>query len=228
MAIGAVLFDIDGTLVDSNYLHVEAWSRAFFEVGRPVDAWRVHRSIGMDGDQLLESLLGEDIDGCGPRAKELHTTYYRQSADRLRVLSGARELIRRVHSLGLHVVLATSAPDDELKLLRRTLDIDEMIYAATSSESVDEAKPDPDLIEVALAKAGVDAGNAVMVGDAVWDMKAATWAGVVAVGVRSGGMSTDELEGAGAAAVYDDARDLLDHLDGSVISELVSGLDTGS
>src|SRR4051812_44345960 len=106
----AVLFDIDGTLVDSNYLHVEAWSHAFRDVGAPVDTWRIHRLIGMDSAMLLEPLLGDRLDELGERAKELNSAYYMDMSDRLRVFDGSRELIADLIDRGVRVTLATSAP----------------------------------------------------------------------------------------------------------------------
>jgi HAD superfamily hydrolase (TIGR01549 family) len=202
-AITTVLFDIDGTLVDSNYLHVDAWSRAFADVGHPVETWRIHRAIGMDSAKLLEALLGDDADDLGDEAKEAHSRYYTEQTKRLRRLEGAKELLSAVKEKGLTVVLATSAPQEELELLLQVLDSDDLIDEVTSSEDVGTAKPEPDLIEVALKKAGVSADQAVMVGDAVYDIEAAGRAGVIGIGVRSGGFGVAELETAGAVVVYD-------------------------
>ena len=217
MTISAALFDIDGTLVDSNYLHVEAWSRAFADLGTPVDAWRIHRGIGMDGDRLLETLLPDADEKTRERASELHTKHYSSLAARLRPFEGARELLRELTDRGLTVVLATSAPEDELAKLRDTLEIEDAIDVVTSSEDVETAKPEPDIIHVALERAGAAPADAVMVGDSVWDMQAAERAGVTGIGVLSGGFSVDELRDAGAAAVYADVADLLAHLDGSLV-----------
>lgn len=218
----AVLFDIDGTLVDSNYLHVDAWDRAFADAGRPVDAWRLHRSIGKDSDELLAGLLDgqEEVDRYGERASELHSEYYLASTSRLRVIAGARELLSALAERGIAVVLATSAPENELEILRELLDVDDAIFAATSAGDVTTAKPEPDIVEVALERAGVPASRAVMVGDAVWDIEAAARAGVECIGVRSGGFGEQELRDAGAVAVYDDVADLLAQLDDSPIGHL--------
>jgi HAD superfamily hydrolase (TIGR01509 family) len=216
----AVLFDIDGTLVDSNYLHVDAWHRAFAAVGHPVDAWRIHRSIGMDSSKLLDSLLGDAADQVGDDAKEKHTEYYEALTDRLRPIGGARELLDALADRGHEVVLATSAPQHELEILLDVLDVGPDVDAVTSSEDVGSAKPDPDIIEVALQKADVSADRAILVGDATWDVKAAARAGVPTIGVLSGGYSAAELRDAGAVAVYDDVADLLAHLDDSPIGAL--------
>ena len=218
----AVLFDIDGTLVDSNYHHVDAWSRAFAEVGIPVDAWRIHRSIGMDGTTLVSMLTGDADDDVQERAKDLHSRYYKESASLLRPLPGARGLLEAVHQLGVQVVLATSAPDDELAILRDVLECDHLVSAMTSSADVDTAKPKPDIINVALERAGVKAAHAVFVGDAVWDVEACKRAGVLAIALLSGGVSKCELEEAGAHQVFEDAIDLCQHLDDTPIAALAN------
>ena len=216
----AVLFDIDGTLVDSNYLHVHAWQRAFTEAGLPVEAWRIHRSIGMDGSALLDELSDHAAEDVQKRLKDLHTRYYESGAALLTSLPGARPLLQRVADCDLQVVLATSAPDNELALLRSTLDCDDLVSAITSAEDVEEAKPRPEIVEVALDKAGVTAAHAVFVGDTVWDVQAAQRAGVACIGVLSGGISRGELEDAGAAAVFENATDLLAHFGDSPIVTL--------
>ena len=215
----AVLFDIDGTLVDSNYLHVDAWGRAFAEVGRPVEAWRIHRSIGLDGDKLLDALLGDDVEERGDHAKELHTEYYSRLTDRLRALPHAVTLLHALSDAGIRVVLATSAPKDELDILLAVLDCDDALHATTSSDDVGTAKPEPDIVNVALERAGVDASEALFVGDAVWDMKAAGHAGVRAIGVRTGGISSAELLDAGALRVFDDPAAVLADFEGRPASQ---------
>jgi HAD superfamily hydrolase (TIGR01509 family) len=212
----AVLFDIDGTLVDSNYLHIEAWARAFDAVGAAVNSWRIHRGIGMDSAKLLEELLdGRPEDAS--IAKELHDQHYSSMADRLRPFDGARAIGAELSSRGFTVVLATSAPEDELDDLRRVLDIEDSISVVTSSEDVETAKPAPDIVQVALERAEVDASAAIMIGDSVWDVKAAMRAGVRCIGVLSGGISEAELRDAGAIAVYPDVAALLAALDDSPI-----------
>ncbi|CRZ15417.1 HAD family hydrolase [Mycolicibacterium neworleansense] len=213
----AVLFDVDGTLVDSNYLHVHAWARAFREEDIDVESWRIHRSIGMDGSTLVANLSGDASDAVQQRLKDRHSNLYKDSADLIVRLPRARELLHHLAENEVRVVLASSAPDDELAITRTVLDSDDAIAAATSSKDVDTAKPDPDIVEVALERAGVPADRAVFVGDAVWDGEAATRIGVPFIGVRCGGVADSELEKAGAQAVFDDPRDLLEHLDTTVI-----------
>ncbi|GAA0966286.1 HAD family hydrolase [Frigoribacterium faeni] len=220
----AVFFDIDGTLVDSNYAHVDAWSRAFVEVGHPVDSWRIHRSIGKDSSLLIAGLLGEDVpDDLVERAKEAHTRFYDEHLGDdgdLHVLARATDLLAELAGRGHSVVLATSAPENELAALRGLLDVEDALWAVTSSEDVETAKPDPGIVEVALERAGVPAARAVMVGDAVFDVMAAHRADVRCIGVLSGGFSRDELLEAGAEEVYDDVAALLDALDTSLIGRL--------
>ncbi|WP_225956142.1 HAD family hydrolase [Amycolatopsis lexingtonensis] len=212
------MFDVDGTLVDSNYLHVHAWHRAFAELGRAVDSWRVHRAIGKGAGKLLSTVLGEeDADRVGDRAKELHSRFYLETAELLRPFDRAPELIRTLAGRGVRVVLATSAGPDELEVLRKVLDVDDVVSAIVSGDDVDATKPDPEPVFAALERAGTAPEETVFVGDAVWDVHAATKAGVRTVSVRSGGVSAAELTEAGAVAVYDDAAALLDGLEESVL-----------
>lgn len=215
--VDAVLLDIDGTLVDSNYVHVDAWSRAFRDAGREVPSWRIHRCIGMDGSKLLETLVGSSDSALAGEAKKLHGEYYAAASADLEVLPGARELLAELNSRGVTVVLATSAPESELSTLRDLLDVEDSVAVVTSGEDAEVAKPEPDIIAVALERSGVGTDDAVMVGDSVWDIESAGRAGVRAIGVRSGGISRGELLDAGAAAVFDDPADLLEHVETSPI-----------
>ncbi|MGZ4525501.1 MAG: HAD family hydrolase [Mycobacterium sp.] len=216
----AVLFDVDGSLVDSNYLHVYAWQRAFDAERLPVAAWQIHRCIGMDGSTLVRTLSDDAPDEVRQRLSDGHSRYYRESTPLLAPLPGARALLRRVADLGLQVVLATSAPDDELEILRKVLDCDDVISETTSSRDVDTAKPEPGIVRVALDRAGVDVDHAVFVGDAVWDAHAAAGAGLPCIGLLSGGIAREELQAAGSSPVFADPQDMLEHLDSTRIAEL--------
>jgi HAD superfamily hydrolase (TIGR01509 family) len=218
----AVLFDIDGTLIDSNYLHIDAWSRAFADVGFPVDSSRIHWCIGMDSGKLLEELLGDKVDEVGEKAKKRHTHHYMAMTDRLRAFTDARELLTDLDGRGVSVVLATSAPEKELKPLRKELHVEDDLVAVTSSEDVETAKPDPDIVKVALKKAGTQPGNTIMVGDSVWDIASAKRAGVDCIGVLTGGTSKAQLIDAGAVAVYDDVAHLLREVESSPLARLWS------
>lgn len=211
----AVLLDIDGTLVDTNFLHVDAWLRACADVGHPVDAWRVHRAIGMDSSKLLGTLLGDDAERLGDEVKERHAVHYAADRDRMRRFDGAQELLRELADRGLQVVLATSAPQQEFDMIIEALDPGDTVAEVTTAEDVENAKPAPDVIAVALEKAGVTADEAVMIGDAAWDAESSVNAGVRCIGVLSGGYGAAELRDAGAVAVYDDVAALLAGLDSS-------------
>jgi len=216
----AVLFDVDGSLVDSNYLHVYAWQRAFDAEGVPVAAWQIHRCIGMDGSRLVRRLSDDAPDDIQERLSDGHSRYYQELTPLLTPLPGARELLRHVADLGLQVVLASSAPEDELETLRKVLGCDDIISATTSSRDVDTAKPEPGIVQVALDRAAVGTDHAVFVGDAVWDAHAAAGAGVPCIGLLSGGIARAELEAAGASPVFADPRELLEHLESTRIAAL--------
>jgi HAD superfamily hydrolase (TIGR01509 family) len=215
----AVLFDLDGTLVDSNYLHVQAWSEAFERVGHPAEHWRVHRTIGLDGSRLLATFLPDD-DDIHARAKRRHQKRFQRLARRLRPFDEVHELLTAIRAAGHKVVFSTSAPPDELELLLAALGVDDLVDAVTSADDVDVAKPDPGIIQVALDKVGVAAANAVFVGDTEWDGKACARAGVRFIGMRCGGLSDSELTAAGAVDVFDDPADLLARLSTSPIGSL--------
>ncbi|QNE36308.1 HAD family hydrolase [Leifsonia shinshuensis] len=213
MTIRTVLFDVDGTLVDSNYLHIDAWQRAFAELGAPVDAWRIHRALGRDSGQLLHEVAGERDDEWNDRARALHAQHLQELAPRLRAFGGAADLLRAVADRGIRVVLATSAAEDELAMLRRAIDADDAVHASTSADDVDEAKPDPGILQIALSRADATAAEALVVGDSVWDMTAAGRAQIRSVGVLCGGVGAAELTEAGAQEVFDGPAALLEALD---------------
>ena len=209
--VRAVLFDVDGTLVDSNYLNTVAWWEAFTQAGHEVPMTRIHRSIGMGSDQLLGELLPGDRDqSADDGIVTSHAALYSVYWSRLRPLPGAARLLRACHEHGLRVILASSAGPRELSVLREALDADDAIDDFTSAGDVDESKPAPDLVQVALRKAASRPQGAVFVGDAVWDALACARAGVPCVGVLSGGTSEAELRHAGAVRVFPGPADLLD------------------
>jgi HAD superfamily hydrolase (TIGR01509 family) len=217
-SVTAVLFDVDGTLVDSNYLHSVSWWEAFTQAGHDVPTWRIHRAIGMDSHLLLDALLPPDRDRDGDGALQAaHDALYATYWSRLRALPQAADLLRACKKRGLRVVLASSAGEQEFPALRAAIDADDAIDEATSSAHVEQGKPAPDLVQVALERAGVPAGEAVFVGDTVWDVQAARKAGVPCIGLLSGGISARELLEAGAVEVYDDPADLLALLDDSAL-----------
>jgi HAD superfamily hydrolase (TIGR01509 family) len=219
-----VLFDVDGTLVDTNFLHTVCWAEALRQHGHHVTAADVHHAIGMGSDKLLEYVLGEDRDKDGDDAiVTARKTLYKQWWGRLVTMPGAAELLRGCAERGLVVVFASSASEEELQALRDTLDADDAIAEATSSGDAEASKPAADILTAALDAAKLDASDVVFVGDAVWDGEAAKKAGLTFIGVTCGGTPREDLEKAGAAQVWRDPAELLDHLDESLIGELLKG-----
>ncbi|MFI5930452.1 HAD family hydrolase [Micromonospora sp. NPDC051543] len=208
-----VLFDVDGTLVDTTYLHTVSWWEALRQVDRPVPMATVHRSIGMGSDKLLDHLLGPERDREeDPKLREAHDTLYTEYWGRLTPLPGAADLLRACAERGLRVVLATSAAEHEVGALRRALNADDVVDTVTSSADAKESKPAPDILEAALDQSGLAAERVVYVGDSVWDVAAAGKLDIPCVGLTCGGTSRGELAGAGAVAVYDDPAALLAEL----------------
>jgi HAD superfamily hydrolase (TIGR01509 family) len=214
----AALFDVDGTLVDTNYLNAVAWWEAFDQAGHYVPMAQIHRSIGMGSDLMLDKLLPPDRDQKADAGiRTAHTALYAVYWSRLRPLPDATRLLRACKKSGLAVVLASSADEREFSMLRGVLDAEDAIAAATFSGDVETSKPAPDLVNAALRKIGVPAGEAVFIGDTVWDVQACQKADVSCIGVLSGGFSRDELISAGAAQVYRDPSDLLASLAQSLL-----------
>jgi HAD superfamily hydrolase (TIGR01509 family) len=223
-APAGVLFDVDGTLVDTTFLHAACWAEALRQHGHVIAAVRLHRAIGMSSEKLLEAALGDDRDKDDDEAiVAAHSTLYKQWWGRLSPLPGAADLVRACHERGLAVVLASSAKDEELDALRSALGADDAIDAATSSSDADQGKPAPDIVQVALDQCGLDAGQAVFVGDAVWDGHATRKAGVTFIGLTCGGTPENELREAGAVEVWADPAELLANLDRSVLSGGATG-----
>jgi HAD superfamily hydrolase (TIGR01509 family) len=219
----AVLFDVDGTLVDSTYLHTLAWWQAFRQAGYDVPMAGIHRSVGMGGDKILARLLPADRDMSGDDAiLTSHAAVFSTFWPALRPLDGAKELLAQCFESGLAVALASSARERDLEVLRSTIGADAYIQAATSSKDAAEGKPAPDILVAALEAVGVEAGNAVYVGDAVWDIYAAGKLAIPAIGLSCGGTSEAELRDAGAVEVYETPRALLDHLQDSAIGRLAA------
>ncbi|MFF5173061.1 HAD family hydrolase [Micromonospora sp. NPDC000089] len=205
-----VLFDVDGTLVDTTYLHTVSWWEALRQAGHPVPMARVHRSIGMGSDKLLDHLLGDERDrDADEQLRAAHDGFFGEYWERLIPLPGAADLLRACADRGLTVVLATSASERELTALRAALDADDVIDTVTSSADAKRSKPSPDILVAALEQSGLDAERVVFVGDSVWDVAAAGRLGIPCTGLTCGGTSGAELLDAGAVAVYDEPADLL-------------------
>jgi HAD superfamily hydrolase (TIGR01509 family) len=215
----AVLFDVDGTLLDTNYLHVTAWWNAFAERGHDVPCADIHRAIGLGSEDLINRVLGHP----DPGASQAHSRYIAPYLGRMRALPGAPDLLTEVSQLGLSVVLATSAKDEEVELMLDALGARDAVSTVVSSGAVKQAKPAPDIVHEALRQSGTDRSRAVMVGDTVWDVLAAGRAGVPCIGLLSGGISAADLREAGAAETYPDPAALLDKLPASAIGPLIPG-----
>lgn len=213
-----VLFDIDGTLTDTTYLQVRAWRRAFVDRGLDVTSAAIHRHIGMGAAMLMEALVGESR----PDVKDAWRSHFDELKSEIRALPGARDLLIEVGRRGGRVVLATSSEEDDVEALLAAIGAGETVDLVTSAGDVEQAKPSPEVFQVALDRAGAEVASAVAVGDTAWDITAAQRVGLGCVGVRSGGISTAELEEAGALAVYEDPADLLGQLDASPLGRLLA------
>jgi HAD superfamily hydrolase (TIGR01509 family) len=210
MTRSGILFDVDGTLVDTTYLHTVCWWEALRQHDHDVPMATIHRAIGMGSDKLLDHLLGRDRDqDQDQKLIEAHSILYGAWWERLRPLPGAADLLRACAGRGLTVVLASSAKETELDRLRQVLDADDVITAATSSADADESKPAPDILQAALDQSDVDPQDCVFVGDAVWDVEAAARLDIPCIGLTCGGTSAAELIEAGAIATYEDPAALL-------------------
>ena len=216
MTAPALLFDLDGTLVDSVYQHVLAWHDALHASGIELSVWRIHRRIGMSGGlftrQLLRETGGELDEARLERLRQLHAEAYLRRIDQVRPLPGARALLARLTELGCPWAIATSGRMESAGPALAMLQVPEGVPIVTR-DLVQHAKPDPDLFLEAARRLGADIMDAVVIGDSVWDLLAARRARMLGVGLLSGGYGTDELERAGAYRVYEDPAHMLSHLD---------------
>jgi HAD superfamily hydrolase (TIGR01549 family) len=207
MPLTAIL-DIDGTLVDTNYHHAIAWHRALRGHGHPIALWRIHRHIGMGGDQIVGALAGEEVEESeGDSIRRAEGEAYAELIGEVEPMEGARELIEDLRETGHRVVLASSAKAEEVDHYLNLLDARSLVDAWTTSADVERTKPEPDLVHAALEKAGGE-GPALMIGDSVWDVKAASAADVPTLAVLTGGFSAAELREAGAAEVVESIAEL--------------------
>jgi len=207
VSLNAIL-DVDGTLVDTNYHHALAWHRALHAHGHQVQMWKVHRHIGMGGDQILEALIGAEAEAeQGDAIRNAETKAYGELIGEVEPMEGARELLERLRDKGARVILASSAKQEEVDHYLDLLDARDLVDDWTTSADVENTKPDPDLVHAAVEKAGDD-NPAVMVGDSVWDVKAAKAAGIPTLAVLTGGFSEEELREAGATQVVESIADL--------------------
>jgi HAD superfamily hydrolase (TIGR01549 family) len=213
----AAILDIDGTLVDTNYQHALAWYRAFVAHGVLLPVWKIHRHIGMGGDQIVSALAGDDIEsGRGDDIRDSEKDEYQRLIDEVRPFEGARALIEDLKTCELTVVLASSAKEGEVDHYLDLLDARELADCWTTSADVESTKPEPDLVLAALEAAGTR--EAVMVGDTTWDVQAAKRAGIETVAVMSGGFGADELQAEGAALIVESVKALRERLDESPLA----------
>jgi HAD superfamily hydrolase (TIGR01509 family) len=215
--ITAVLFDIDGTLVDSNDAHAAAWVRAFSEFEIAVDPDLVRRCIGMGGDKLLPTVIGiTESSPMGAQISERRGEIFKaEFLPRLKPFPGADRLVAAVRDRGLTAVAASSASKDDLRSLLKVAGVESLMDSATSSDDAEESKPDPDIIVAALARAKARPDEAIMIGDTPYDVEAAQRAGVRVIGFRCGGWGDEDLKG--AAAIYQGPLDLVLRLNSSPI-----------
>ncbi|HWD65796.1 MAG TPA: HAD family hydrolase [Solirubrobacteraceae bacterium] len=208
------LLDIDGTLVDTNYQHSLAWFRAFRRHDITLGLWRIHRHIGMGGDQVVQALTDEETENTkGDSIREAETEEYQKLIGEVQTMAGATDLIRELKRRGHRVVFASSSKQEEADHYLDLLEARDLVDAWTTSADVEKTKPAPDLVHAALEKVGGEPDDAVLIGDAPWDVKAAEKAGVPTLAVLTGGFAIEELTESGAAAVYQSVEDLLSQLD---------------
>jgi len=209
--VHTVVLDVDGRLVDTNYHHALCWARAFESVGVTVPLYRIHRTIGMGGDKLVAEVAGDEVErDHGDDIRDRWEQEYDEVIGETRLLPGAKELLVALRDRNVDIALASSSIPKHAEHAFDLLDADDLADTATTAEDAEESKPDPELIEEALSR--LSGQDACVVGDSVWDIKAAKRAGVPAYAVLTGGTSRAELEEAGAVAVYRDTAELLEHL----------------
>jgi HAD superfamily hydrolase (TIGR01509 family) len=212
--MAVAILDIDGTLVDTNYQHAIAWYRSFREHGIVLPIWRIHRHIGMGGDQLVGALTDDQTENeKGDEIRATEKDNYFQLIDEVQTMDQSRELIEALKQRGHTVVLASSAKDDEVEHYLDLLDARDLADAWTTSADVEATKPAPDLVSAALERAGGSNHEAAMVGDTPWDVEAAKKAGVETLAVLTGGFSVQELRDAGALDVFESVAELCGALD---------------
>ncbi|HEX4356681.1 MAG TPA: HAD family hydrolase [Pseudonocardia sp.] len=210
--VDTAVVDVDGTLIDSNYQHALAWFRSFQHHDITLPVWRLHRAIGMGGDQLVAAVAGDQVEErLGDELRERWSVEFDPMLDEVQPFEGARELLAELSDRGVPVVLASSGKPEHVDHYLDLIDGKSLAHSWTTSGDVDRTKPAPDLLQIALRKAGGEAP--VMIGDSVWDFAAADRAGYPGYALRTGGFSEQELLDSGALAVYDSLVELREALD---------------
>ena len=213
------ILDIDGTLVDTNYQHAIAWYRAFRRHGIVLPVWRIHRHIGMGGDQVITALTDEQTErDQGDEIRSTESEVYRDLIDEVETMEASRELIEELKGRGHAVILASSAKDWEVEHYLDLLDARDLADGWTTSSDVQATKPEPDLVHAALERAGEEDRDAVMVGDTPWDVRAAANAGVPTLAVLTGGFAVDELKESGAEGVFESVAELRSRLERTILA----------
>ena len=208
----AVLLDVDGTLIDANYQHALAWYRAFRANGLVMPIWKIHRHVGMGGDQLVPALIGEEADAeKGADIRETRKEIYEELIEEVAPVDGAHELIADLKERGRTAVLASSAPEKEIDHYLDLLEARDLADGWTTDDDVEATKPEPDLVRAALVMARTD--EAVLIGDTPWDIESARKSGIETITVITGGYSEQELRDAGAVGVYESVQELRAHLE---------------
>jgi HAD superfamily hydrolase (TIGR01549 family) len=219
-----LIFDIDGTLVDTNYQHALAWYRAFRYEGFVLPIWQIHRAIGIGGDRVVAHLAGEQVDReHGEALRAAEGPIYHTMIDEIEPMSGAHELLRDLKRAGHSIILASSAEKAEAERYIDLLDAQELVDDYTTSDDVNNSKPEPDIVNAAIQKAG--GGAAVMIGDSSWDCQAATRASIPSIAVLTGGFSAAELKEAGATVVFDSVEHLHEHLAHTSVQDTIDSVD---
>ena len=212
----ALVLDVDGTLLDTVYLHVIAWWEAFREAGYEVSCFDIHRAIGRGSGDLVETLVGTEDE----RVVEGHATKWAPLREQCIPFHQVPELIREVAGRGVRVVYCTSGSPEDVGDFREKIGCDDVISGVVNSGDVERSKPEPDIVRAALAEVGVEPEHAVMMGDTVYDVRAAQAAGVACIGLMCGGIGERELQESGAVAVYGNPSELLQDLDASPLAKL--------
>lgn len=218
-ATPTVYLDLDGTLVDTTYLHTLAWWRALDDAGETRPMAAIHPFIGMGGSELLSQVLGREDEAISAA----HGKYFEDLHPLVRPLPGATALLQRVAGAGGRTVVVTSAKKRDLDALLGALACDSLLADVVDGDEVGTSKPAPDPFMTALARSGGHPARSVAVGDSVWDVQAAAKVGMACIGLQTGGIASQDLERAGAAAVYRDCTELLRHWDSSPLAPLLPG-----